>query len=111
MTKTSKAQHGATTTPVPGGKSNRTRQSAVFKIADVKRRQRDINDLTAAGATLSWDQATYMPVGGAGARGRQRATLSRLAHEKSVDSTLGKLLDELEPYAASHPDSRCAAGF
>src|SRR6266478_5537568 len=44
-----------------------------------------------------------MPIGGAGARGRQRAALSRLTHEKSVDSTLGKLLDELEPYAATLP--------
>jgi carboxypeptidase Taq len=44
-----------------------------------------------------------MPIGGGGARGRQRAALSRLAHEKSVDSTLGKLLDELELYAATLP--------
>jgi len=51
-----------------------------------------------------------MPIGGAGARGRQRAALSRLAHEKSVDSTLGKLLDELEPYAGE-PAPRCEAGF
>jgi Zn-dependent M32 family carboxypeptidase len=27
---------------------------------------------------LNWDQATYMPEGGAGARGRQRAMLNRL---------------------------------
>jgi carboxypeptidase Taq len=103
MTKTSKTQHGATAIPDPGGKFNRKRQSAELRIAELQRRQRDINDLTAAGATLGWDQATYMPIGGAGARGRQRATLSRLAHEKSVDSTLGTLLDELEPYAATLP--------
>jgi carboxypeptidase Taq len=44
-----------------------------------------------------------MPIGGAGAWGRQHAALSRLAHDKSVDSTLAKLLDELEPYAADLP--------
>jgi carboxypeptidase Taq len=60
-----------------------------------------------------------MPIGGAGAWGRQHAALSRLAHDKSVDSTLAKLLDELEPYAADlpydsyegEPDPRCEAGF
>ena len=88
---------------LPAAKSNRTHQSAERKVADLKRRQREINDLIAAEATLGWDQATYMPIGGADARGRQRATLSRAAHEKSVDSALGKLLDELEPYAATLP--------
>ena len=48
---------------------------------------------------LGWDQATYMPAGGAVARARQGATLSRLAHEKSVDPALGKLIDSLAPYA------------
>ena len=31
-----------------------------------------------------WDQATYMPKGGAAARGRQAARLSRLAHERRI---------------------------
>jgi len=52
---------------------------------------------------LGWDQATYMPRGGARARARQGATLSRLAHEKSVDPALGKLIDALAPYAAGLP--------
>jgi carboxypeptidase Taq len=105
MIKTSKAQDevGAATTPPRTSKSTRNRRPAEEKLAELKRRLHDINDLTAAGAALGWDQATYMPIGGAGARGRQRAALSRLAHEKSVDSTLGKLLDELEPYAATLP--------
>ena len=63
----------------------------------------EINDLRAAGAVLSWDHATYMPRGGATARARQGAIVRRLAHEKSVARELGKLLDELEPYAASLP--------
>jgi carboxypeptidase Taq len=44
-----------------------------------------------------------MPRGGAHARARQGATLSRLAHEKSVDPALGILLDGLAPYAAGLP--------
>ena len=58
------------------------------KLAELKSRLAEIADLGSAGAVLGWDQATYMPSGGAVARGRQSATLSRLAHEKSVDPAL-----------------------
>jgi carboxypeptidase Taq len=73
------------------------------KLAELKNRLAEIADVSSAGAVLGWDQATYMPSGGAVARARQSATLSRLAHEKSVDPALGTLIDELEPYAASLP--------
>jgi carboxypeptidase Taq (M32) metallopeptidase len=66
------------------GKTTRNRQSAETKLAELKRRLLDISDLVAAGAVLRWDQSTYMPRGGALARAGQRATLSRLAHEKST---------------------------
>src|SRR5579864_79577 len=45
-----------------------------------------------------------MPQGGAAARGRQAAMLSRMAHEKSVDPVVGRLLDEIEPRASLLPD-------
>jgi carboxypeptidase Taq len=83
----------------PGRKA----QSAEIKLAELRRRLLEIKDLGAAIALLSWDQATYMPKCGASARARQGAILSRLAHEKSVAPELGKLLDELEPYAAGLP--------
>ena len=73
------------------------------KLAELKSRLAEIADLGSAGAVLGWDQATYMPPGGAAARGRQNAILSRLAHEKSVDPALGTLLDQLAPFAASLP--------
>jgi carboxypeptidase Taq len=63
----------------------------------------EINDLESAAALLSWDQETYMPPGGGEARARQMATLSRLAHEKFTDPAVGRLLEGLEPYAASLP--------
>jgi carboxypeptidase Taq len=72
-------------------------------LVELKARLREINDLGAAGSVLSWDQATYMPPGGAEARARQGALLGRLAHEKATDPALGKLLDELQPYARSLP--------
>ncbi len=54
-----------------------------------------VNDLSSASALLHWDQATYMPAGGAAARGRQLATLSRLAHETFVHPRVGELLENL----------------
>ena len=77
--------------------------SAEAKLAELKRRLLEIGDLSSAGAVLGWDQATYMPKGGAAARARQGATLSRLAHEKFTDPALGRLLDELAAYEAGLP--------
>ena len=62
-------------------------------LAALKARLIEINDLNSAASLLSWDLATYMPPGGAPARGRQLATLSRLAHERFVDAETGRLLD------------------
>src|SRR5689334_12436307 len=75
------------------------RPSADAILADLKLRLAEIYDLNAAGAVLGWDEATYMPAGGALARGRQSALLRRLAHERLVDPALGRALDRLEPQA------------
>ncbi|MFN2202580.1 MAG: carboxypeptidase M32 [Caldilineaceae bacterium] len=56
----------------------------------------EINDLESAAHLLVWDQATYMPPGGAPARARQCATLRTLAHQKLVSSEFGRLLGEFE---------------
>jgi carboxypeptidase Taq len=73
------------------------------KLAELKARLGEVNDLESAAEVLLWDQNTYMPPGGAAARGRQIATLQRLAHEKLIDASIGKLLDDLQPYAESLP--------
>lgn len=73
------------------------------KLQDLKNRLQEINDLNSASAVLSWDQSTYMPPGGAAARGQQMATLGRIAHEKFTDAAVGKLLDTLQSYADSLP--------
>jgi carboxypeptidase Taq len=73
------------------------------KLAELKQHLLEISDLNGASAVLNWDQATYMPPGGAAARGRQAATLSRLAHEKFVAPEIGRLLDDLQSYAESLP--------
>ena len=84
-------------------KSARNRRSAEQNLVELKRRLREISDLTAAGDVLNWDQTTYMPRGGADARGRQCAVLYRLAHEQAVAPALGKLLDALAHYGESLP--------
>ena len=66
------------------------------KLDQLKIKLQEVDDLNSAAALLSWDQSTYMPPGGAAARGRQTATLARLAQEKFIDVAIGKLLDELE---------------
>jgi carboxypeptidase Taq len=73
------------------------------KLNELKIRLQEVNDLNSAAAVLYWDQATYMPPGGAEARGRQMATLGQLAQEKFTDAAVGKLLEELLPYEESLP--------
>ncbi len=79
------------------------------KLQQLKQRLIEVNDLSSAAGLLYWDQSTYMPPGGAKARARQLSTLQRLSHEKFTDPAIGKLLDELQPYAddlpADHDDA------
>jgi carboxypeptidase Taq len=82
------------------------RRSAETTLHELKSRLLEISDLAAAGSLLNWDQATYMPRGGAAARGRQGAVLHRLAHERLIDPAMGRLLDALMPFAERlSPDS------
>ena len=63
-------------------------------LDNLKTRLFEVDDLNLSAALLRWDQTTYMPPGGAAARGRQIATLSRLAHERFADAEVGRMLDE-----------------
>jgi carboxypeptidase Taq len=65
------------------------------KLLELKQRLQEITDIRAARRVLSWDQSTYMPKGGAEARGRQMSTLSKLSHQKFTDPALGNLLEDL----------------
>ena len=62
-----------------------------------------VDDINSANAVLGWDQTTYMPDGHTPARGRQSATLGRIAHELFTDPAIGRLLDELRPYEEGLP--------
>ncbi len=65
------------------------------EIKKLKQRLGEVYDLRNAAEVLWWDQTTYMPPGGAAARGRQLSTLERLAHEKFTDPAVGELLEDL----------------
>lgn len=73
------------------------------KLQELKARLAEVDDLNHANAVLGWDQQTYMPPGGAPARGRQMSTLARLGHEKFTDAAVGRLLDDLRAYEESLP--------
>ncbi|RIK22754.1 MAG: carboxypeptidase [Anaerolineae bacterium] len=80
------------------------------KLDELKDRLREVEDLQLVSALLNWDQSTYMPPGGAAARGRQMSLVARLGHEKLIDPAVGRLLDDLQPYAEGlDPDSDDAA--
>ena len=81
------------------------------KLNELNARLFEISDLQSAAALLSWDQTTYMPPGGAPARGRQIALLGRIAQEKLVDPEIGRLLDELTPFEESLPYDDDKASF
>jgi len=73
------------------------------RMKALKARLGEVYDLHMAASLLRWDMTTYMPPGGAEARGRQVGLLSRLAHERQVDPEIGRLLDQLEKDVASLP--------
>ena len=62
---------GAPRPPAP----TRHGESRMKALDDLKLRLLEVDDLNHAAALLRWDQTTYMPPGGAPARGRQIATL------------------------------------
>jgi carboxypeptidase Taq len=61
----------------------------------------EIRDLEAAQQLLEWDQETYMPPGGAGARGRVLATLAGLRHARLTAPELGEAVAGIEAEAGS----------
>lgn len=69
----------------------------------LKSRLTEVSDIQRAVSLLHWDQKTYMPPGGAPARGRQTALLSRLAHEQFTSAETGRLLDAASKETAPLP--------
>ncbi len=81
------------------------------KLAELKTRLAEINDLQMVASLLDWDQHTYMPQGGAQARGRQLATLAKITQERFIDPAVGRLLEDLRPYEESLSSDADDAGL
>ncbi|MDR6226690.1 carboxypeptidase M32 [Desmospora profundinema] len=81
------------------------------KLNELKSRLTEVYELRCVTALLNWDQATYMPEGGAAARGRQMAVLEKLSHEKLTDPAIGQLLDALQSDEESLPYDSDEAGL
>ncbi len=81
------------------------------QVARLRERLSEVHDLRSTAAVLDWDQATHMPPGGAEARGRQIATLQRLAHERFTDDEVARLLEALEPWAREQAASNVDAAL
>ncbi len=64
--------------------------------AELIRRSRELATLASCSAVLGWDEQTYMPPGGAQARGDQMALLAGLHHERATDPRVGELLGDVE---------------
>ncbi len=70
------------------------------KLQELRELLGEIKDLQNAAMLLTWDQHTYMPPSGTTARAEQLATLEKIVHNRFTSDRLGKLLDELQSYAA-----------
>ena len=66
------------------------------KLELLKERLGEVEDIGRAASVLSWDQQVNMPSGGNEARGRQLATLSKIAQEKFITDEVGRLIDDLK---------------
>jgi len=66
------------------------------KLDQLKEKLGEVADIGRAASVLSWDQQVNMPPGGHEARGRQLATLSKIAQEKFITDEVGKLIDDLK---------------
>ena len=70
----------------------------------------EISDLNSAASVLGWDQQTYMPPGGAEARGQQLATLGKISQEMFISDKVGRLIEDLKKeFEGADPDSDDAA--
>ncbi|HZU13494.1 MAG TPA: carboxypeptidase M32 [Chloroflexota bacterium] len=72
-------------------------------VQRLRERLATVVNLDHAAAVLGWDQQTYMPPGGARARGEQLATLTRLSHEIFTDQETAHLIDLAEQEVRSLP--------
>jgi carboxypeptidase Taq len=70
------------------------------RLAELRRRLGEVDDLRRAAWVLAWDLETMMPPAGGDVRAEQLGTLSGIAHDRFVADELGELLEGLRGYEA-----------
>lgn len=73
-------------------------------LKTLKSKLYDINAINTAIAVMDWDHQTYMPKGGAEARGAHVGLLGRMAHEMLTSDEMGQLLEKAGGEAAPSSD-------
>lgn len=75
-------------------------------LEEFRKESETICHLRNATRLLNWDQQIVMPqtAEATGVRGRQKAVLSRLAHERMVSSQFGELLERVSDELSADPD-------
>ena len=63
----------------------------------------EVSDLERAAGVLEWDQETQLPPGGVAGRANQLETVSRIAHERFVSESTGRLLEEAQAEVEALP--------
>jgi carboxypeptidase Taq len=72
------------------------------RFEELLTRLAEVADLSKAAEILRWDQQTMMPPRGSAIRAEQLGTLGRVTHEKFTAPEIGRLVDELADFEASH---------
>eukprot|EP00171_Calliarthron_tuberculosum_P003187 IDg3187t1 len=70
---------------------------------------REVSSLDAALGILGWDEQTMMPNGSSEARGRQKAAIAGVSHEKSTSAELGKAIAACEEVIDKLPNEYARA--
>src|SRR5512142_200210 len=85
-----------------------TRAPADRSWNTVSRAMAEIRVLQGVSSVLAWDQETYMPPGGAAARGDALAAVDGAVHDRLAAPGLGEALARLEADPPEEPDRAAA---
>jgi len=103
-------EHQGSTETRPPHKEKINSVTQIETVETLKRRMAETKALNGAADVLGWDQQTYMPTGGGGARADQMTALSKVIHQMATGRETENLLEAAERDARDlDPDSDDAA--
>ncbi len=103
-------EHQGSTETRPPHKEKINSVTQIETVETLKRRMAETKALNGAADVLGWDQQTYMPTGGGGARADQMTALSKVIHQMATGRETEGLLEAAEREAKDlDPDDDDAA--